>query len=291
MKEVLLPADNLKEAQGLPAYILAGGEADAGTEHRRSVGAGVGECGKLISIIDSRNYNCPNLRPLPDDAWGKASHPAKPGRRSFARPQKTRAATRPPCCTPATASQTCPLSDVNACMVPISSPGVSDLCQRVGGVKNKTPNTLGIWRFGKQAGQASGASLFVQSLIEKMSMLCAGLVIDADMAGLDDGKVTTLVGEKSQHRRSGRLQQNGFVGQRVGGIRQRRLNIFAGQARIGIQQIGLCHAVGQLAENQLDRDARPANDGLAQHDGWIDLDSIHHHMLSCALERYSVIIA
>ena len=51
-----------------------------------------------------------------------------------------------------------------------------------------------------------------------------------------DAKVATFVGEETQiaHARSGRLQDDGFVGNGVGRISQRGLDVGARQARVGI---------------------------------------------------------
>jgi hypothetical protein len=53
--------------------------------------------------------------------------------------------------------------------------------------------------------------------------------------GAHDAKVATLVGKETQiaHARSGRLQDDGFVGQSVSGI-PRGLNVGAGEARVSI---------------------------------------------------------
>jgi len=71
--------------------------------------------------------------------------------------------------------------------------------------------------------------------------------------GAHDCKVTTFVGQKTQsaHAESGRLQNDGLVSQRVRGIGQRGLaeRVGAGQARIGVQQIGFGGAFAEFAED------------------------------------------
>src|SRR5208282_271472 len=48
-------------------------------------------------------------------------------------------------------------------------------------------------------------------------------------------------------------------------------------ARVGVQQVGLVGALAELAQQQLHRNARAADDRLAQHDMGIDFDAAERH--------------
>ncbi|HWW83054.1 MAG TPA: hypothetical protein VNZ26_05595 [Vicinamibacterales bacterium] len=50
----------------------------------------------------------------------------------------------------------------------------------------------------------------------------------------------------------------------VGGIAHSRLDIFAPQFGVGIEETGLGGALAQFAQDQFDRDARSANHGLSE---------------------------
>jgi hypothetical protein len=64
------------------------------------------------------------------------------------------------------------------------------------------------------------------------------------------------------------------VADRVGGVAQRGLDVVVRQAWVGVEEVGLRRALGELAKDTLDRDASAAHDGLALEDGGVDLDTI-----------------
>jgi len=77
--------------------------------------------------------------------------------------------------------------------------------------------------------------------------------------GANHGEVTALIGQKPHRLALGvlwrRLDQDRlFVGQRVSRIADGRLNVLAGQAGIGIEQVGFCGPLAEFAQDQLDRD-------------------------------------
>jgi hypothetical protein len=102
-----------------------------------------------------------------------------------------------------------------------------------------------------------------------------GNVVTSGAESDDCSKVATLVGEESQRLFpcSCRVLVNEddlFVREGVGGITHCRVNVVAGQAGIRLEQIGLGGTLAQLAKQQFNGDARPANDGLAEHHVRID---------------------
>ena len=104
-------------------------------------------------------------------------------------------------------------------------------------------------------------------------------IVTGTPQGTHDRKVTAFVGEKAErgHDLSGRLEEDGFVGQGIGGIRQRRLDVSVLQPWVRLQQVRFRCVLAQLAQDQLNRYPRSANDRLAQHDVRIDLDTLVFH--------------
>jgi hypothetical protein len=60
-------------------------------------------------------------------------------------------------------------------------------------------------------------------------------------------------------------------------VRERRLNVLAGEAGVRIQQVGFRGPFGELPEDRLDRDARAANHRLPEDHVRIDLDALVLH--------------
>jgi hypothetical protein len=95
----------------------------------------------------------------------------------------------------------------------------------------------------------------------------------------DDGEVAALVGEKL-HRLfpvvRGILtdEDNFFVGERVGGIAHRRVDVFSLQLRISFEQVCLGRTLAKFAKEQFDRNPRSSDDRFAEHDTRINFDSI-----------------
>jgi hypothetical protein len=93
-----------------------------------------------------------------------------------------------------------------------------------------------------------------------------------------DCEVAALVGEELHYPLSGlcRFFENErfFVSERVGRISESGADIFCGQARIAIEEISLGGTLAEFSQDQLDGDARAANDRLPHHDVGIDLDPV-----------------
>jgi hypothetical protein len=66
------------------------------------------------------------------------------------------------------------------------------------------------------------------------------------------------------------------VGENVGCVPDRRLNVLPLETWVGVQQVGLGGSFSEFAEQQFDRDPRAANDGLAHHHLRIDLNTLSH---------------
>jgi hypothetical protein len=62
--------------------------------------------------------------------------------------------------------------------------------------------------------------------------------------------------------------------QHVGSVLVRRLNVLRLQLGIVVKKVGMAHPGSQLPENVLDRQPRPLEDGLAQHDFLALLDIV-----------------
>ena len=60
----------------------------------------------------------------------------------------------------------------------------------------------------------------------------------------------------------------------LGRVGQARPNVILGQLREVSQQIALCHASGQVAENIPDRDPGPTHAGLTESNVGIDADPV-----------------
>jgi hypothetical protein len=67
-----------------------------------------------------------------------------------------------------------------------------------------------------------------------------------------------------------------LVGENVGCVPDRRLNVLPLETWVGVQQVGLGGSFSEFAEQQFDRDPRAANDGLAHHHLRIDLNTLSH---------------
>jgi hypothetical protein len=112
-----------------------------------------------------------------------------------------------------------------------------------------------------------------------------GDVVAGVAQGSDDGEVAALVGEEP-HRLvlvvDGAFadEDNLFVRECVSCVAHRRVDVLAGQARVAIEEIRLRGAFAQLAEQQLDGDARSADHGLPKHHARVDLDAIREHAAS-----------
>src|SRR5207244_2929592 len=61
-------------------------------------------------------------------------------------------------------------------------------------------------------------------------------------------------------------REDAFVSQRVGGISERRVDILAAEAWIGIEEPIDALSLGQFSQDQLDGHTRPANDRLSAQD-------------------------
>jgi hypothetical protein len=92
---------------------------------------------------------------------------------------------------------------------------------------------------------------------------------------------TMLKSQLSSARNSIRSRQNRrlyptvfFMRHGIGGIGQGRMNVIAGQAWIGLQQLGIAGAFAQLAKNQFHGNARSPDHRLPLHDVWIGFDAI-----------------
>jgi hypothetical protein len=96
-------------------------------------------------------------------------------------------------------------------------------------------------------------------------------VVTGNAEGPDDDEVTTLI-RQEPHRStlgvlaaapSGGLQNHRLlVRHRIRRIADRRLDVLAGEARVGVQQISLSGPFAQLAQDELDRDAGPRMTGF-----------------------------
>ena len=136
------------------------------------------------------------------------------------------------------------------------------------------------------AAAAENCSCFLRARL-RLTLCGSGLLADADLAGLNDhetgGEFVRLLPDNLQekaerdHDLSSRLEEDSFVGQGIGGIRQRRLDVSVLQARVGLDQVRFRCVLAQLAQDQLNGYPRSANDRLAQHDVRIDLDALVFH--------------
>lgn len=89
---------------------------------------------------------------------------------------------------------------------------------------------------------------------------------------------------KSQHSSArkrirpllGTERYNGFVGDCIRCVAQRCPDVVFLQSRICIQEIRGGHTLGELAQQQLHRQAGTPNHRLTLHDGRIDLDAVGH---------------
>ncbi len=67
------------------------------------------------------------------------------------------------------------------------------------------------------------------------------------------------------------------MGDQVCCVPQDGVDVVAREARVCGEEVRLRGALGQLAEDALDRDARSTHDGLAVEDGGVELDSVGRH--------------
>jgi len=107
---------------------------------------------------------------------------------------------------------------------------------------------------------------------------CRDVVAGGAKSG-DDGEVAALVG----HELHGLVPSFGgafadeddfFVGQRVGRVTHRRVDVLARQARVRVQEIPLGCAFAQFAKDQLNGDPRPADHRLTKHHTRVHFDAI-----------------
>src|SRR5688572_14310521 len=109
------------------------------------------------------------------------------------------------------------------------------------------------------------------------------------MEGPNDSEVAALIREEP-HRSAfgpppGRRwsHKNRFlVGDGIGGVADGGLDIRAYQAGVCIEQVLLCRAFAELAQDQLNRNTSPTDDGFPHHDLGINLDPIRdgHDLIS-----------
>ncbi len=71
-----------------------------------------------------------------------------------------------------------------------------------------------------------------------------------------------------------------LVRDRFRGIIEAGANIGFGQPRIAVKDIRYTGAVRKFAQNELNRNARVTNHGFAEHNRWINFDSIGHCILT-----------
>jgi hypothetical protein len=82
-----------------------------------------------------------------------------------------------------------------------------------------------------------------------------------------------LVGQQTQGL-GGRQRVGPLLAHAVGRESQAGADILAGQLRIFLEQPRLGPAGGEQVEDEVDREPRPADDGLAAEDGWIGGDAV-----------------
>jgi hypothetical protein len=83
--------------------------------------------------------------------------------------------------------------------------------------------------------------------------------------------VAALVSQEA-HSRLWLDQDPVLMRRRVCGIHDGGMNIVIGQMRVGLEQVAGGGAFAEFSENELQRNARAAHDGLAQHHLRVDLD-------------------
>jgi hypothetical protein len=57
------------------------------------------------------------------------------------------------------------------------------------------------------------------------------------------------------------------------------LDIGLGQPGVGVKKLILSHAFAELAQEQLDRDARTGDDWFAKHDIRVDLNAVKNYLI------------
>ena len=111
------------------------------------------------------------------------------------------------------------------------------------------------------------------------AILYRGDIVMRRAQGADNGKIAAFVSENAQSSSvggdAGRSRKYGFfMGQRVGRIAHRRLDVRGRQARIGIEQFNLGGTLAHLAQQQFHWDTGAANHGFPEHDPGIDINSV-----------------
>jgi len=75
-----------------------------------------------------------------------------------------------------------------------------------------------------------------------------------------------------------RKEHDFFMSDACGAVSHGSADVLDRQVRVVLKQIVLRSAFCELAQDQLHGDSRAANDGLAQHDRWIDFDALGGHL-------------
>jgi hypothetical protein len=94
-------------------------------------------------------------------------------------------------------------------------------------------------------------------------------VVTRGTKGRDDGEVTALVGEKAHPLTFGATgaltdEHDFFVRERISRVPHGGLNVLTRQPWVGAQQVTVGSPFAQSAQNQLDRDPRPADHRLPE---------------------------
>jgi hypothetical protein len=101
----------------------------------------------------------------------------------------------------------------------------------------------------------------------------------------DNGKIAALIGEKAHRLIStgGLLDEDDlFMREGIRCVSHRRVNVFACELRISVEEVGFRRAFAEFAEEQLDWNSSAPNHGLAEHDGGIQFDPIGKRHKGCS---------
>lgn len=106
-----------------------------------------------------------------------------------------------------------------------------------------------------------------------------GHIVAGCTEGANDRRIAALVGEKTHwllSRVGGACadKDNFLVGERVGRITHRRLDVLPCHTRVGLQEVCVGRTLAQLPKNQLDGNPCPANDRLTKHHVGVDIDPV-----------------